>query len=166
MLRIARDVCRRLWLISVFLLAAAHVAAAGALSIGADFDGDGQDDRADVDRREPHAPRVRLSAVHGTIVLRGETPFAGLAPRDLADDARAELIASNESVDDAALSSEAGAATPFALPRRLPQAERTLRLATRPLSDRARSPWACLCVSFSPRPPPVSASPSLLACDG
>jgi len=139
MLRLVRDVCRRLWLVSLLLLAAAHVAAAGALSVGPDVDGDGQDDRAEFDRPEPSAPRGRLSAAHVTIVLRGEGPRVGPAAQDR---------------DEGASSTDSAASTQLGLPPRSAHAARTRQLATRPLSDRARPASACLCASFSPRPPP------------
>jgi len=139
MLRIARDVCRRLWLVSLLLLAAAHVAAAGALSVGPDVDGDGQDDRAEVDRPERSAPRSRLSASHVTIVLRGEEPRVAPATQDR---------------DGGAPSTESAASAQPVFPPRAAHAVRTLQLATRPLGDRAQPASACLCASFSPRPPP------------
>jgi hypothetical protein len=140
MLRLARDVCRRLWLVSLLLLAAAHVAAAGALWVGPDVDGDGPDDRPEFDRPDPSAPRGRLSAAHVTIVVRGDRlRVALLAPRNL---------------DDGASSPDSGASTQLALPPRSPQPSAPRRLATHLLSDRARPASACLCASFSPRPPP------------
>ena len=139
MLRLVRDVCRRLWLVSLLLLAAAHVAAAGALSVGPDLDGDGQDDRGEFDRPEPSAPRSRLSATHVTIILRGEGPRVGPVAQDR---------------DEGASAADSGASTQLALTPQSAHAAATRQLATRPLSDRARPASARLCASFSPRPPP------------
>jgi hypothetical protein len=88
----------RLCLAWMLVLVAAGAAAAGTThSISGDFDGDGRRDRAELDYREPTTVRVRLSAGRITVLVRGRTPFIGLAACDLDGDARDELLTSDAS---------------------------------------------------------------------
>ena len=64
----------RLWLACVCLLLGATVAAASTPSVVADFDGDGQHDRAEVSPRGS-AIHIWLSATRSTSVLRSRTPI-------------------------------------------------------------------------------------------
>lgn len=66
-------------------------------SLIADFDGDGKHDRVELDRRDPSALRIWLSATRSTSVVRSPTPILVIAARDLDHDRRDELIATGAS---------------------------------------------------------------------
>ena len=93
MTRTAGALRRVLWTLCVCVLLAPHAARAAEPSVLADFDGDGQRDRATLDGVERSILRVWLSATNSTAVLRSQTPIAGIGARDLDGDLRAELIA-------------------------------------------------------------------------
>ena len=97
MTRIAGTLRRLVWAVWVCTLLAPHAVHAGDRSVLADFDGDGQRDRATLDGLEPSVLRVWLSSTHSTAIVRGHTPIAGIAARDLDGDLRAELIAGGAS---------------------------------------------------------------------
>ena len=82
-----------LWALCVCALLAPRAARAAEPSVLADFDGDGQRDRATLDGVERSILRVWLSATNSTAILRSQTPIAGIGARDLDGDLRAELIA-------------------------------------------------------------------------
>jgi len=93
---LARTVRRPLWLVLVWLLGA-PLAAQASPAIVADFDGDGQRDRAELVASEPASVRIYLSGTHKIAVIRSATPILGLAARDLDGDKRDELIARGSS---------------------------------------------------------------------
>jgi hypothetical protein len=79
-------------LICLAFVLVGRVAAAADGSLVADFDGDGRSDRAILERGEPSALHVWLSATATMAELRSATPIRGIAARDLDGDRRAELI--------------------------------------------------------------------------
>ncbi len=113
---------RLLWLVGVVLLLVAPAAAAADSLVFADFDGDGQRDHAELNRREPSAIHVWLSTTQTIWVVRSATPVLDLAARDLDGDRRAKLIAANASAGLQIWSDRHKGFTPFRLKRvaRLP----------------------------------------------
>jgi hypothetical protein len=90
----ATDALRRLLCaLFVCLLLVPHAAQAAERFVVADFDGDGQGDRASLDPANPSILQISLTTTRSTASLRSRLPIAGLAARDLDGDRRAELIA-------------------------------------------------------------------------
>jgi hypothetical protein len=76
------------------------VAVPGAFAgpaVVADFDGDGQRDRATLDSHQPSLLRVWLSTTQTTSILNAGSPILGVAARDLDGDRRDELMAGGTS---------------------------------------------------------------------
>jgi hypothetical protein len=94
---IAGALRRLTWALCVCVLLPHAGAQAAERSVLADFDGDGQHDRATLDHREPSVLRIYLSATNSTAVVRSQVPIAGIAALDLDGDRRAELIAGGAS---------------------------------------------------------------------
>lgn len=97
MTRTASALRRLVWALFVCALLAPAAAHAAGPSVVADFDGDGQRDRATLDRLEPSVLRVWLSTTRSTAIVRTQAPVAGIVARDLDGDRRAELIAGGAS---------------------------------------------------------------------
>lgn len=93
MRRTRRALRTLLWVLVLCLLAAPRPAVADQRSVLADFDGDGQRDRATLDRVEPSILHVWLSTTRSTAIVRSQTPISRIAALDLDGDRRAELIA-------------------------------------------------------------------------
>ncbi len=85
---------RVLWLACLALLLGTPRLDARDTAFVADFDGDGQHDRATLTREEPSILRVWLSSTETTEIIRSGEPIVHLAAADLDGDRRPELIAS------------------------------------------------------------------------